>query len=44
MLKLNIKDEDKIRAKDTQANEQRQFLQQTLYSYLSNISRKIIKF
>lgn len=43
MLKLNIKDEDKIRAKDTQANEQRQLLQQTLSKedYIKSLEIKL---
>lgn len=43
MLKLNIKDEDKIRAKDAQANEQRQLLQQTLSKedYIKSLEIKL---
>ncbi|MBQ3034620.1 MAG: HAD-IIIC family phosphatase [Alphaproteobacteria bacterium] len=43
MLKLNIKDEDKIRAKDTQANEQRQLLKQTLSKeeYIKSLEIKL---
>ena len=43
MLKLSIKDEDKIRSKDTQANEQRQFLQKTLSKedYIKSLNIKL---
>lgn len=43
MLKLSIKDEDKIRSKDTQANEQRQFLQKTLSKedYIKSLDIKL---
>lgn len=43
MLKLNIKDEDKIRAKDAQANEQRKLLQQTLSKedYIKSLEIKL---
>ena len=43
MLKLNIKDEDKIRAKDTQANEQRQLLQKTMSKedYIKSLDIKL---
>ena len=44
MLKLNIKDEDKIRQQDTQANEQRQILQKTLSKeeYIKNLAINLI--
>ncbi|ARR01153.1 HAD-IIIC family phosphatase [Campylobacter porcelli] len=43
MLKLNIKDEDKIRSKDTQANKQREFLQKTLSKadYIKSLDIKL---
>ena len=43
MLKLSIKDEDKIRAKDAQANEQRQLLQKTLSKedYIKSLEIKL---